>query len=59
MLQGDEEALARVGDDRAFLMLMPFHGESRPRRKAPLAALVMIATVLVAAFSLLPLEPWR
>jgi di/tricarboxylate transporter len=55
VLQGEEEALARVGDDRAFLMLMPFHGESRPRRKAPIAALVMIATVLVAAFSLLPL----
>jgi di/tricarboxylate transporter len=55
VLEGDDEALARVGDDRAFLMLMPFQGESRPRRKAPLAAAIMVTTVLLAAFNALPL----
>ncbi|HEY3059450.1 MAG TPA: SLC13 family permease [Chloroflexota bacterium] len=55
VLEGDEESLSRVANDRAFLMLMPFQGESRPRRKAPLAALIMVLTVLVAAFGVLPL----
>src|SRR6266542_1167726 len=55
VLQGDDESLNRVANDRAFLMLMPFQGEARPRRKAPLAALIMVATVLVAASSVLPL----
>jgi di/tricarboxylate transporter len=55
VLQGDDQALSRVGEDRAFLMLMPFQGESRPRRKAPIAALIMVVTVLVAALNVLPL----
>jgi len=36
-------------------MLVPFRGESRPRNKAPMAALIMIATVVVAGFNGLPL----
>jgi di/tricarboxylate transporter len=56
VLQGDQEALARVENDRAFLMLVPFHGETRLRRKAPLAGAIMLATVIAAAFNLLSIE---
>ncbi len=55
VLQGAEEALARIGNDRAFLMMMPFAGESRPRGRAPVAAVVMVGTVLLAAFNVLAL----
>jgi di/tricarboxylate transporter len=56
VLQGDEEALARVGHDPAFLMLVPFHGESRRRWKAPLAGGIMLASVIAAAVNLLSIE---
>jgi di/tricarboxylate transporter len=51
VLQGDDEALARVERDPAFLLLMPFHGELRLRRKAPLVALVMVVAIVVAAMN--------
>jgi di/tricarboxylate transporter len=53
VLQGDEEALQRVGADRNFLMLVPFASEPQNRRKGPLAAGIMVATVLLAAFDVL------
>jgi di/tricarboxylate transporter len=53
VLQGDDEALGRVANDPGILMLVPFHGERRPRGKAPLAAAIMLATVLLAAFNVL------
>jgi di/tricarboxylate transporter len=56
VLQGDDDALARVDQDRAFLMLVPFHGEARARRRAPLAAAIMLATVVAAAFNFLSIE---
>lgn len=56
VLQGDEEALARVEQDRAFLMLMPFQGELRLRRKARLAGFIMLATILASAFNWMALE---
>lgn len=56
VLQGDDEALSRVERDPAFLMLVPFHGETRSQRKAPLVAAILIATVLVSALGLLSLE---
>ena len=56
VLQGDDEALARVSADPGILMLVPFHSEDRARRKAPLAGGIMLCTVLAAAFKLLPLE---
>jgi di/tricarboxylate transporter len=56
VLQGDQEALARVERDRAFLMLVPFHGEIRLRRKARLAGLIMLATIVAAAFNILDLQ---
>lgn len=56
VLQGDDEALARVESDPSFLMLVPFHGEARLRRKAPLAAGIMLAAIILAAFSLLTID---
>jgi di/tricarboxylate transporter len=56
VLQGDAEALARVEGDPAFLMLVPFHGESRRHRKAPLAGGIMLASVVAAACNLLSIE---
>lgn len=48
VVQGDEEALARLAADRAFLLLVPFHGEPRIPRKRWLATLIMLAVVLLA-----------
>jgi di/tricarboxylate transporter len=56
VLQGSDEALDRAGNDRAFLMIVPFHGEARQRRKAPVAGVIMLATILAAAFNLLSIE---
>jgi di/tricarboxylate transporter len=56
VLQGNDEALARVAGDPSFLMLVPFHGESRVLRKAPVAAAVMVATVALAASGFLSIE---
>lgn len=55
VLQGDDEALARVAEDRRFLMLVPFQGEPRPRRKGMLAGLIMIGTIVAATLHV-PLE---
>jgi hypothetical protein len=54
VLQGDDEALERVAGDPGILMLVPLQGERRPRRKAPVAAAIMIATVLLAASTCSP-----
>jgi di/tricarboxylate transporter len=56
VLQGSEEAIGRVENDPAFLMLVPFQGEALPRRRAALAGLIMVATVVCAAFGLLTIE---
>jgi di/tricarboxylate transporter len=56
VLEGDEDSFTRVERDRAFLMLIPFHGETRLRRKARLAGAVMLVTICVAAFNLMTLE---
>ena len=56
VLEGDQKSLARVADDPAILMMVPFHGELKPRRKAWLAGLIMLATILLAAFNLLTIE---
>jgi di/tricarboxylate transporter len=56
VLQGDDEALARVAAEPSILMLVPFHGEPRPRRRAPLAAAIMLATIALAATHVLPIE---
>jgi di/tricarboxylate transporter len=56
VLEGDEESLARVAADNAFLMIVPFHAEPKLRRKAWLAGLIMLATILLAAFNLMSIE---
>ncbi len=56
VLEGDAESLANVATDPAFLMLVPFHGESKPKRRAWLAGLIMLATILLAAFNLMTIE---
>lgn len=56
VLQGDAEALERVRLDPRFLMLVPFHGEARSRRKAALAGAIMLATVVVTALGVLSIE---
>ena len=56
ILQGDDEALARVGAAPGILMLVPFHGEGRVRRKATVASAIMLLTVLAAAFNVMALE---
>jgi di/tricarboxylate transporter len=56
VLEGDEEALARVSNDKAFLMLVPFHAEAKVRGRAWIAGAIMLATILLAAFNLMSIE---
>lgn len=56
VLEGTQEGLARVANDSAFLMMVPFHAEPKLRRKAWLAGAIMLATILLAAFNLLSIE---
>lgn len=56
VLEGDAQSLATVASDPAFLMLVPFHGGSKPRRRAWVAGLIMVATILLAAFNLMTIE---
>jgi di/tricarboxylate transporter len=55
VLLSGEEALARMAGHHSFLMLVPFQGQPRRRHKAPLAGLIMLATILLAAFNVLPI----
>jgi di/tricarboxylate transporter len=36
--------------------MVPFHGEARPRRRAPVAGLIMLGTIVLAAVNALPIE---
>lgn len=56
VLQGDDDALSRVSRDPAFLMIVPFDGEPRLRRRGRTAALIMLVTVVLAVLNLLPLQ---
>lgn len=51
VLQGDPEALARLANDRNFLLLTPFQADVRRPRKALISGLVMLGTVLGATLS--------
>jgi di/tricarboxylate transporter len=51
VLQGDAESLERVTADPGFLMMVPFQGEPKARGKAPLAALIMLATIAAASLN--------
>ena len=56
VLEGDEDALARVAADPAFLMMVPFQGESKLKQRAWLAGLIMLIAILLAAFNLMSIE---
>jgi di/tricarboxylate transporter len=56
VMVGEASALRRIADDRSFLMLAPFQGESKPLKKAPLAAAIMLLSVLAATLNVLPVE---
>jgi di/tricarboxylate transporter len=51
VLQGDNDAFGRLAADRDFLLLTPFQAQVRRPRKASLAGLVMLGTVLGATSS--------
>ena len=55
VLQGDDETLERIANDRDFLMLVPFQGQGRLWRRAWLAAAIMAGTVVAATLDV-PLE---
>jgi di/tricarboxylate transporter len=56
VLQGEEDALNRAANDPSFLVMIPFQGEGRFRRKAPLASAIMLITILGAALNVVTLE---
>ncbi len=56
LLQGDDSSISAIASDPAFLMMVPFHGESKPRRKASITAVIMLATIALAAFNFLSLD---
>jgi di/tricarboxylate transporter len=56
VLEGDHESLARVANDRAFLMMVPFHGEAKLRSKAWLAGIIMLLAIVAAASNLMTIE---
>jgi di/tricarboxylate transporter len=56
VLQGDEDALQRMSGERAFLMMVPFQGETRRRGKMLVAAGIMVFTVIAASLSWLTID---
>jgi di/tricarboxylate transporter len=55
LLHADEDGMRRVAADPAFLMMVPFQSEVRVVRRAPVAALIMLGTVVAASVGV-PLE---
>ena len=53
VLWGRQHEFGQLGSHHGFLMLMPFEGRRRSRRRAPLALGIMVATVTAAATQLL------
>lgn len=56
VLTGDSDSLKRVSEDPSFLMLVPFHGEPKPLHKARLAGTIMVVSVAIAAFNIVPVQ---
>jgi di/tricarboxylate transporter len=56
LLYGSEGAIERLGQERSFLMLVPFQGEPFMRHRASLAGLILIASIIVAATGAIPVE---
>jgi di/tricarboxylate transporter len=55
LVHADEDGMRRVAADPAFLMMVPFQSEVRVPRRAPLAGIIMIGTVVAASLGV-PLE---
>jgi di/tricarboxylate transporter len=55
VLQGERDALERVSEDPAFLLMVPFQGESRRPRRAIVSGLVMTGAIVAAATGVLSL----
>jgi len=56
VFEGDKESIDRMGHEKAFLLLVPFHANPKIKAKAGLACAIMLATILCAVFSLLSIE---
>ncbi|MGN6153679.1 MAG: SLC13 family permease [Lysobacteraceae bacterium] len=53
VLWGRPQALEPLAAHHGFLMLMPFEGRQKSRRRAPLALLIMVAAIAASATELL------
>ena len=53
VLWGRPQALEPLASHHGFLMLMPFGGQQKSRRRAPLALLIMAAAIVASATELL------
>ena len=56
VIVGNNASLRRISEDQSFLMLVPFTGEPKPQHKARLAGLIMVLSIAIAAFQILPAE---
>ncbi len=56
VMVGSNSSFKKISEDKSFLMLVPFKGEPKPQFKARLAGLIMILSVVIAAFQILPVE---
>ncbi|MCA0196545.1 MAG: SLC13 family permease [Proteobacteria bacterium] len=54
VLWGRQHEFGQLAAHHGFLMLIPFEGRQKSRRRAPLALAIMAATVVAAATELLP-----
>ncbi len=56
VMAGEPASLKRISDDASFLLLAPFHGETKLPAKAPLAAGIMLVSIVVASLNVFPVE---
>ncbi len=48
VLVGDDSSIINLSNESAFLMLVPFQGETKLKKKGKLAILIMLSTILAA-----------
>ena len=56
VITGDDDSFKRIAEDQSFLMLVPFKGEPKPLHKARQAAVIMIASTVIAALNVVSPE---
>ncbi len=56
VMVGDNPSLKRIAEDLSFLMLVPFEGEPKFHRKAPLAGAIMALAVLASTLNLVRVD---